>query len=405
MIPMKLALAIIILVLIGFLGYTYLPEIIGSRNVVLPTEEISVPDQAESVNESEPATPQDDRVDLEALRNIPEREVVAENLTIPWDIAFLSEDEMLVTERTGTIARINLSTKAVSEIAAPDVSHRGEGGLLGMVLHPDFETNGYLYLYMTSLREGEGPNASMNQVVRYRLSGNELTDSSVIIGNIPGSLFHDGGRLAFGPDGLLYVTTGDAQVPENAQNLNSLSGKILRVTEDGKVPLNNPFGTLVYAYGSRNAQGLSWDPNKNLWSTEHGRTNATQTGMDEVNLIVPGGNYGWPASEGNTVLPDTRRPKLHSGADATWAPASALYWDGSLFFGGLRGEALYEAVLSGTEVVELKEYFKGEFGRIRTVVLGLDGAFYITTSNRDGRGSVRAGDDKIVRINPLQFRQ
>lgn len=331
----------------------------------------------------------------------PEREVVAENLTIPWEIAFLPEGALLVTERDGTLTRLEPDSGETYEIKVPGVLHTGEGGLLGMATHPDFSQNRFLYLYLTAEREGGG---TINKVVRYRFSNNSLEDESTIIDNIPGARYHDGGRLAFGPDGFLYITTGDAGMPESAQDTNALSGKILRLRDDGAVPSDNPFGNEVYSYGHRNPQGLAWDREGRLWSTEHGRS-GLQSGLDELNLIEKGGNYGWPESEGDTVLSGTVAPVVHSGPDVTWAPASAEFLNGSIFFGGLRGSALYEAVLDrgGTGVLEIKPHFKDKYGRIRTVTEGRDGLLYIMTSNRDGRGNVREGDDKIIRLNPKKF--
>ena len=341
----------------------------------------------------EPPTP------IETSEDIPDVEVILENLTIPWDIAFLPNGEMLVTEREGKLIKFNSDTSEITEIKISNVKHSGEGGLLGIALHPNFEQNRLLYLYFTSTLEGD----STNSVVQFKYENNELSKIKTIVGNIPGELFHNGGRIAFGPNGMLYVATGDARKRESAQNMNSLAGKILRVNDDGSIPLDNPFENEVYSYGHRNPQGLTWDKNKNLWSTEHGRSGVV-SGFDELNFIIAGENYGWPDSQGNKVLPGTVSPSLHSGPDITWAPASALYWDGSIFFGGLKGETLYEAVLRNNEVSELKEHYVKDFGRIRTVTLGPDGMFYITTSNRDGRGKIRKGDDKVIRLNPSQFR-
>jgi len=345
------------------------------------------------VPSDKPPTPMDISEDA------PDVEVILENLTIPWDIAFLPGGGMLITEREGKLIKFDSDTNEITEIEISGVTHVGEGGLLGIALHPNFEQNQLLYLYFTSTLEGD----SINSVVQFRYDDNELSRIKTILDNIPGAIFHNGGRIAFGPDQMLYIATGDARERESAQNTNSLAGKILRVNDDGSIPRNNPFENEVYSYGHRNPQGLTWDQSDALWSTEHGRSGAV-SGLDELNLIVAGGNYGWPDSQGDTVLRGTISPALHSGPDVTWAPGSALYWDGSIFFGGLKSETLYEAVLNNNEVLELKEHYVKDFGRIRTVTLGPDEMFYITTSNRDGRGDIREGDDKVIRLNPQQFR-
>lgn len=339
-----------------------------------------------------------------ALSTMPAETIIAQHLTIPWEVVFLPDGSLLVTERTGTVRHIEPDTGAVTDIAIADVSHRGEGGLLGMTLHPNFSTNQFVHIYRTSSANG----VSENSVVRYRFTGEALTDEEVIIDDIPGSIYHNGGRIKFGPDGYLYVATGDATDPSVAQQLDSLGGKILRFTADGAIPDDNPFGSAVYSYGHRNPQGLTWDPDGRLWSTEHGRSGA-RSGMDELNLIIAGSNYGWPEYEGDEISDGITLPMVHSGPDVTWAPGDALWWDGSVFFTGLRGETLYEAILSeptpsGVVVEEIKEHFKGTYGRLRTITLGPDGAFYVLTSNRDGRGDVQSGDDKIIRLNPEQFR-
>jgi len=334
-----------------------------------------------------------------ATQEVVDLEIVLENLTIPWDIAFLPSGEMLITEREGRLVSFNLESKEIESMTIDSVKHAGEGGLLGIAVHPNFSSNSLIYLYFTSSSEGK----SVNRVARYRLEDNKLMDEEVVVENIPGELYHNGGRMAFGPDGLLYVATGDARTSSLAQDKNSLAGKILRVHDDGSIPVDNPFGNAVYSYGHRNPQGLTWDSRGNLWSTEHGRSGAT-SGLDELNLIRKGANYGWPESQGDGVVAGTVAPAVHSGPDVTWAPASALYWDGSIFFGGLRGESLYEAILDGTRVERVRVHFPSEFGRLRSVVMGPDGMFYITTSNRDGRGDINPGDDKIIRISPSQFR-
>ena len=191
----------------------------------------------------------------------------------------------------------------------------------------------------------------------------------------------------------MYITTGDAQNPSLSQNKNSLAGKLLRVTDEGKPAPNNPFNNLVYSYGHRNPQGITWDEDRRLWEVEHG-----QSATDEINLIEIGKNYGWPGIRGDQKKQGMENPILHSGSD-TWAPSGAGYLDGSIFFAGLRGQTLYEGTINGKGVT-LTGHLKGELGRIRDVVVGPDNMLYITTSNRDGRGIPDAEDDKIIRVNP-----
>lgn len=319
-------------------------------------------------------------------------EIIAQNLNIPWDIVFLPNDDLLVTERSGKVKKIGAETKIVAEIEG--VKHIGEGGLLGIAIDPKFNENQYIYLYSTTDSSG----SITNRVEKYRLQNDLLTERKVILENIKGSSNHDGGRIAFGPDGYLYVTTGDAENPNSAQDKNSLNGKILRIDSEGGIPGDNPFGNAVYSYGHRNPQGLAWDDNKNLWSSEHGPS-GSQTGNDEVNLIVKGGNYGWPVVRGTEVKDGLIAPVIESGKDDTWAPASLTYINNNLFFGGLRGEAIYQAKISETNMLSLITNFKKQFGRIRTIIKGPDNDLYFTTSNTDGRGSQKSGDDKIIRVS------
>jgi glucose/arabinose dehydrogenase len=319
--------------------------------------------------------------------------VVASSLEIPWDIVFLPDGDFLVTERPGYLTRIS-KNGVKKTISVPGVKHSSEGGLLGAALHPDFSANNFLYLYYGVAGQG---GQTKNQVVRYEFVDNSLRNPKTIIENIPGAIYHDGGRIEFGPDGFLYIATGDATDSRLAQNLESLAGKILRITDEGAIPADNPFGTAVYSYGHRNPQGLAWDVEGKLWSTEHGRSGVL-SGFDELNLIQPGKNYGWPEIQGDETKEGMVAPVLHSGANETWAPASLIYKNGKLYFGGLRGEGVYEVTLEGEKVSGLKKYFDGEFGRIRTVRIGPDNIFYFTTSNRDARGQVRNLDDKIVGI-------
>lgn len=317
-------------------------------------------------------------------------EIIADNLKIPWEVAFLPDGEILVTERPGNLLKI----KNQAVIRIEGVEHRGEGGLLGLAVHPDFAKNQWIYLYHTT----QTTNGLANVVERYKLENDRLTEKKVIIAGIAGAPNHDGGRIAFGPDGYLYITTGDAEKSNLAQDTKSLNGKILRITDDGGIPSDNPFGNAVYSYGHRNAQGLSWDSEKNLFVTEHGRS-FPASGLDEINKIEKSQNYGWPVIQGDQQRAGMVTPLLNSGSD-TWAPAGSAFYKGRIFFGGLRGEALYEYMIADNS---LKTHLKNKYGRIRAVVLGPDSNLYITTSNTDGRGFAKEADDKLIRIDPSKL--
>jgi aldose sugar dehydrogenase len=334
--------------------------------------------------------------------DIPLATIIAEGLEVPWGIVFLPDGGMLVTERVGRVRMIDSDfTLRTNPVLTLEVVRKiqGEGGLHGITLHPEFQSNKFVYIYYTYESEG---NQTLNRVERFTFDGEALISDKIIIDNIPGSLFHDGGRIKFGPDNLLYVTTGDAQNPDLAQNTSSLAGKILRITDEGEIPSDNPFGNPVYSYGHRNPQGIAWDAGGNLWSTEHGRSGVL-SGLDEVNFIESGKNYGWPEIEGDEANTGMVSPARHSGASNTWAPACAAITENMLFFSGLKGEALYATLIDQNHATGLKEYFKGEYGRIRECIVSPDGMLYITTSNRDGRGKIQDGDDKIIRINPKKL--
>ena len=216
---------------------------------------------------------------------------------------------------------------------------------------------------------------------------------------IRGSSVHDGGQLAFGPDNLLYITTGDSGQGQLAQDKNSLNGKILRVRDDGSIPEDNPFGNAVYSFGHRNPQGLAWDDGGRLWATEHGPSGIDGgRGQDELLFIEKGQNYGWPVIKGDAVKDGMTTPVIHSGTAETWAPSGLAFWKGRLYFAGLRGETLYSY---DPGVRKLTRYFAGEYGRLRGVTAGSKG-LYITTSNRDGRGQVRAGDDLLILLRSVE---
>ena len=323
-------------------------------------------------------------------------EIIAENLRIPWAVAFLPDGNLLVTERPGTLRKIGKDGKIYN---IEGVHHSEEGGLLGMALHPRFTENHWIYLYLTITQGSE----MKNRIERYVFENDQFADKKIIIENIPGALYHDGGRIAFGPDGYLYITTGDAGKSNLAQAKDSLAGKILRLDYEGAVPSDNPFNNAVWSYGHRNSQGLAWDDRGRLWATEHGRSGIL-SGFDELNLIEKGKNYGWPVIQGNETRAGMESPVTQSGPDETWAPAGALFWDDSIFFAGLRGEAIYEARIGEEKEISLKIHFHNEFGRLRDIVRGPDDFFYVTTSNTDDRGMSRPGDDKIIRIDPKVFR-
>jgi glucose/arabinose dehydrogenase len=321
--------------------------------------------------------------------------VIADDLEIPWSLDFLPDGSIIFTERPGRIRLIDIEECLLPEPLETigEVAHTGEGGLLGITVHPDFEDNHFIYVYYT-YREDD---RLYNKVVRYTEENRELTDAQVIIDSIPGGGNHNGGRISFGPDGLLYITTGDAGEDSLAQDPDSLAGKILRIADEGDIPEDNPLqDSPVYTLGHRNPQGLAWDEQGRLWATEHGPTT-----RDELNLIEAGKNYGWPEITGDESASDMESPIIHSGMQ-TWAPSGATYLNGSVFFAGLRGQSLYEASIgpdNDSDSVELQEHFNGEFGRLRDVVTGPDGNLYILTSNQDGRGRPVSGDDRMIRIN------
>lgn len=328
----------------------------------------------------------------ESTLDAPRVSVLAENLDVPWSMVFLPTGEVLFTERVGHVklvdAQRNLSTVSVGDIS--EVRVVGEGGLLGVALHPDFAGNKFVYFYYTYSGDDR---RTLNRVDRFTLVDNALSNRKTILDAIPGAPNHNGGRIKFGPDGFLYVGTGDAQEPSLAQDVSSTAGKILRMTDEGSVPSDNPFGNLVYSYGHRNVQGLVWDKNNGLWATEHG-----PSGADELNRIEGGKNYGWPTISGRQTKEGMVGPVVNSGV-GTWAPSGTAILGDSLFFAGLRGAALFKVDIGKTPLTAA-EYLKGEFGRLRDVVLGPDGFLYVLTNNRDGRGTPSGGDDKILRINP-----
>lgn len=327
-------------------------------------------------------------------------QTVATGLTVPWELRFLPGDELLVAERTGRLIRLDPTTGERASLDVPDVEARGESGLMGLALHPDFPGTPWIYLCHTTDATGE----LTNRVIRYRYRDHAIEEGEVLLGGMPAAAVHDGCRLEFGPEGMLYATMGDAGGADRAQDRSSPAGKIHRLMPDGEVPEDNPVGTTVYSFGHRNPQGLTWDDRGRLWATEHGPSGLS-SGRDELNLIAPGENYGWPEIRGDEGADGMRRPVAHSGG-RTWAPAGLAFLDGRLYWAGLRGSALYSVALPGDGSdpepgsLDVVAHLEDEFGRLRAVRVGPDGRLYVSTSNRDGRGNPAGGDDRILKLDP-----
>lgn len=340
-------------------------------------------------------------------------ETVAGNLQVPWSINFLPDGRIIFTERPGRIRVIeNGKLRPEPLVTISDVEARSESGLMGLTLHPQFAQNHQLYLCYAY----DGGNGQRDRVVRYRETGNGLMDRKVIIEDIPAAQFHAGCRLRFGPDAKLYITTGEATQKEIAQQLNSLGGKILRLNDDGTVPQDNPFvgrkdaRPEIWVYGNRNPQGIDWQPGTNtMFETEHGPSGGDAPGGgDEVNIIEKGKNYGWPIIHHTQAREGLESPLLEYTPAV--APASGTFYRGgafpqfrgNFFFGCLRGETIIRVVLDGSRVVSQERLFERQYGRIRDVAEGPDGAIYFSTSNQDGRGRPASDDDRILKLVPVK---
>ena len=330
-------------------------------------------------------------------------QIYLRQLDVPWSLAFAPDGRLFIAERPGRVRIVqNGQLLAEPALVLDDVFAQGEAGLLGLALHPDFTQNRLVYLAYTA-RVGSG---AVNRLVRYREVNQRLGERAVLVDNIRAATIHDGARLRFGPDGLLYMSMGDAADVSTSQDLGSLNGKILRVTDEGRTPAGNPLPSPIWSYGHRNPQGFDWAPNGDLWESEHG-----PTGNDEINLIQPGGNYGWPLITGGETRAGMITPVLFFSPSI--APSGASFYRGTAI-SGFRGN-LFVATLANMSLLRVRfdpvdprrvltheRLLQGLYGRLRDVVSGPDGALYVSTSNRDGRNTPVAEDDRVLRIVAVQ---
>ncbi|WPB78325.1 PQQ-dependent sugar dehydrogenase [Archangium violaceum] len=334
-------------------------------------------------------------------------DVVAEGLEVPWGIAWLPGGDALVTERPGRIRLLRNGALQPTPVATVKISSAGESGLLGIAAHPSFASNRQFYIYVTT-DEG-GP--TQNRVERWTLSEDHTsaTVDRVIFGNIPAAKYHDGGRIRFGPDGMLYVGTGDSREPDNSQNVDTPSGKLLRLTPEGEVPGDNPFpGKPAFLTGVRNTQGFDWKDRDTLYFTDHGPSGDTlRRGHDEVSVVRKGNNLGWPtiysceSGEGFITPSLTWESAAPPGGAAIYTGDAIPEWKGSLLIGTLGSRHLHRVVFSQEnplQVAQHEVYLRNEWGRLRETIMGPDGHLYVTTSNCDSRGDCTARKDVILRI-------
>ncbi|MER0477713.1 PQQ-dependent sugar dehydrogenase [Streptomyces sp. Edi2] len=315
-------------------------------------------------------------------------ETISTGWTVPWGLSWLPEGSALLTERD-TFKVYTLTRSGTKRLAGevPDVvTTGGEGGLLSIAVSPSWKTDHYVYVMHTA--------AEGNRIARMTFDGSTLSGYQVVVDGIKKNTYHNGGRIKFGPDGYLYATTGDAQTPDLAQDKSSLNGKILRMTLEGKPAPGNPFRSLVYSFGHRNPQGLTWDVQGRLWEAELGDSK-----YDELNLIEPGKNYGWPRCEGRCSTSGMTDPKCQ------WPVAEAslsavAYADGAIYMAALRGERLWRIPVDGSSAGTPKAYYTHDYGRLRTVesVPGTQ-SLWLTTTNADNNGNGEAGSDKVFQID------
>lgn len=389
-------------VLIGWFGIRFLvPRLLFGPNDPALEDNDQIVEETLDPEDSVPDAPYDETNEVEG-ETVPEMfsfedldfEVaeMAENLEVPWEIIPLEdEDDWLIIQRNGEVLSLNKGQL----FSINGVSAVGEGGLLGMALHPDFSSNRQIYFYYT-MRKSAG---LVNRVVRYEFRNDILSGETIIIDDIPGHSIHNGGRIAFGPDGYLYITTGDAGNTQLSQQTESLAGKILRITDTGGIPADNPFsGSPVYSYGHRNPQGLAWHPaTGDLYASEHGPRS-----MDEVNLILPGRNYGWPVVTCEQA-PTNYEDPVACYSEFTLAPSGMDFLDMEglegvhLLVAGLRGNQIRHLSLNENGLPMAQQPLFTEYGRIRSVRV-YEGSLYFITNNLDGRGTPIATDDRMIRV-------
>jgi glucose/arabinose dehydrogenase len=329
-------------------------------------------------------------------------ETWASGLVAPWSLAFLPDGQALVSERNGNILLVERDGRLV-ELGEINILEDDESGLMGIAVHPDFPNPAYVYAMYTWYARGNTGNA----IARFRLDGYRLADGVNLIENIPAGDNHNGGRIGFGPDGMLYVGTGDIFQRRLAQRMDSLAGKILRFRPDGGIPADNPFpGSPIWSLGHRNIQGLAWDPRTGaFYNTEHGPSGEVDFGAyDEINLVEKGGNFGWPLMVGAPGRPGFFDP-IAAWPERATPPSGAAFWRGDLFVATLGSEALLRLRLENERVVAIERWFNdgddSSLGRLRDAVRGPDGALYVLTGNKAWRGDQRAGDDRILRITVI----
>ena len=328
-------------------------------------------------------------------------QIILKNLNTPWELDFLPDNNLIFTERGGKVKIFNPKTKQIQTILSLDIPEIGESGLLGLTMDPDFKKNNYIYLYYTTENQNQVSrftliNYNQNNQTPNTQNQNNITliNEVIIIDKIPNAKYHDGGRIKFGPDGKLYITTGDATSESSAQDINSKAGKILRINKDGSIPNDNPFqDNPTYSYGHRNPQGLTWDKKTNqLYSSEHGKYQ-----NDEINIIKKGKNYGWPNTECDEISQIYENP-IKCFSESTLAPSGITFHNNILYVAGLRGTQIRKLTLNknGTSIISEEKLFSN-LGRLRNIVEH-DNKLYMLTNNKDGRGIPKFGDDKIIQI-------